>query len=148
VIDSYGGDVYALLSMIDTIRACSIPVATIVEGKAMSCGAVLFSCGKEGHRYMGPNATVMIHDVSSWSQGKCEEVVADASEVQRLNQLVYQLMAKNCGHKDFNHFYDEISRRRGADWYLTAEECMSHKLANHTYIPSMKVKARLEWKFE
>ena len=63
VIDSYGGSVYALLSMIDAIDHCKIPIATIVEGKAMSCGAVLFTCGAEGHRYVGPHATVLIHDV-------------------------------------------------------------------------------------
>ena len=43
VIDSYGGQVYSLMSMISAINHCEIPVATIVEGKAMSCGAILFS---------------------------------------------------------------------------------------------------------
>ena len=37
VIDSYGGQVYALMAMIASIRASELPVATIVEGKAMSC---------------------------------------------------------------------------------------------------------------
>ena len=41
VIDSYGGQVYSLMSMISAIQAAELPVATIVEGKAMSCGAVL-----------------------------------------------------------------------------------------------------------
>ena len=64
IIDSYGGQVYSLMSMISDIRHSRIPVATIVQGKAMSCGALLFSFGAEGHRYMDPDATVMIHDVS------------------------------------------------------------------------------------
>ena len=38
VIDSYGGQVYSLMSMIAAIKASELPVATIVEGKAMSCG--------------------------------------------------------------------------------------------------------------
>jgi len=41
VIDSYGGQVYSLMSMISAIRHAEIPVATIVEGKAMSCGALI-----------------------------------------------------------------------------------------------------------
>ena len=45
VIDSYGGQVYSLMSMISAIKNSEIPVATIVEGKAMSCGAILFSFG-------------------------------------------------------------------------------------------------------
>ena len=42
VIDSYGGQVYSLMSMISAIKHADLPIATIVEGKAMSCGAVLF----------------------------------------------------------------------------------------------------------
>ena len=45
IIDSYGGQVYSLMSMISDIKHSRIPVATIVQGKAMSCGAILFSFG-------------------------------------------------------------------------------------------------------
>ena len=65
IIDSYGGQVYSLMSMISDIKHSKIPVATIVQGKAMSCGAILSSFGAEGKRYMDPDSTVMIHDVSS-----------------------------------------------------------------------------------
>jgi membrane-bound ClpP family serine protease len=40
IIDSYGGEVYSLMSMISAIKASEVPIATIVEGKAMSCGAI------------------------------------------------------------------------------------------------------------
>jgi ATP-dependent Clp protease, protease subunit len=99
VIDSYGGSVYALLSMVDTIKNCPFTVATVVEGKAMSAGAILFSCGAEGHRYMAPNATIMIHDVSSFTWGKQAELKAASAEAERLNKLIYGIMAENCGHK-------------------------------------------------
>ena len=69
VIDSYGGQVYSLMSMVAAIETSEIPVATIVEGKAMSCGAVLLTCGEEGMRFADPNATIMIHDVSSGGWG-------------------------------------------------------------------------------
>ena len=89
VIDSYGGQVYSLMSMIAAIRDAELPVATIVEGKAMSCGAVLFSFGEEGLRFMDKDATVMIHDVSSMDFGKIEELKAGAAEADRLNQKIY-----------------------------------------------------------
>ena len=54
IIDSYGGQVYSLMSMIAQIRASELPVATIVEGKAMSCGAVLLSFGEQGMRLLTP----------------------------------------------------------------------------------------------
>src|ERR1019366_7005279 len=74
VIDSYGGDVYSLLDMISHIQASKIPVATIVEGKAMSAGAILFGFGWPGYRYMAEHATLMIHDISSGGWGKVEEI--------------------------------------------------------------------------
>ncbi len=148
VIDSYGGSVYALLSMVDAIQNCDVDIATIVEGKAMSCGAVLFSCGTEGHRYIGKHATVLIHDASSMAWGKEPELRSSAEEVKRLNELVYDLMAKNCGHKNSKYFYDLITPRRGADLYLTPEECVQHKLANKIHIPSLKLSVKLDWKFE
>ena len=80
IIDSYGGQVYSLMSMISDIKHSRIPVATIVQGKAMSCGAILFSFGAEGMRYMDPDATVMIHDVSSMDRGKVEEIKASCSQ--------------------------------------------------------------------
>ena len=89
VIDSYGGQVYSLLSMIAAIRDAEIPVATIVEGKAMSCGVVLFSCGTEGLRFITPEATLMIHDVASGAFGKNEEIQASAKETKRLNKQIY-----------------------------------------------------------
>ena len=99
VIDSYGGQVYSLMSMISAIKHAELPVATIVEGKAMSCGAILFSFGEQGRRYMDPDATIMIHDVSSMDMGKVEELKAGAAEADRLNNIVYKMMA----HENQNH---------------------------------------------
>lgn len=147
VIDSYGGQVYALMSMIETIKASKKTVATIVSGKAMSCGALLFSMGHEGYRYMGPLATLMIHDVSSGSFGKIEEIKADAKEGDRLNQLVYKMMAENCG-KNESYFLDIVHAKSHADWYLDLKEAKEHNLANKGYLPKFKVNVSVTTKFE
>lgn len=146
VIDSYGGQVYSLLSMINTIKSSPVPVATVMTGKAMSCGAVLFTCGTEEYRYMDPYSTLMIHDVSSWAHGKVEEVKADAKETERLNQLVHKLMAKNCGKKP-DYFLNLADEHKHADWYLTAEDCKEHNITNHIKIPSFKVKISTDISF-
>jgi len=147
IIDSYGGQVYSLMSMISDIQHSRIPVATIVQGKAMSCGALLFSFGEEGMRYMDPDATLMIHDVSSMTIGKVEEIKADAEETERLNQKVYKMMAKNCGHHE-DYFLDIIHERGHADWFLEADECVKHNLANHLHIPTLKIEARVKFDFK
>lgn len=145
-IDSYGGEVYSLLKMIDVIKASSIPVATICIGKAMSCGAILLTFGAEGHRYMAPSSTVMIHDVSSGSWGKVEDIKTDAKEVDRLNQFVYRMMANNCG-KDSEYFLKIVHEKSHADWYLDAEEAKKHNVVNHLRVPKMKLKFNVDATF-
>ena len=147
IIDSYGGQVYSLMSMISDVKHSKIPVATIAQGKAMSCGAVLFSFGAEGHRYMDPDATLMIHDVSSMGIGKVEEIKADAKEVERLNQKIYRMMAINCG-QDEEYFLDLVHAKGHADWFLDAEECQKHNMANHLHVPTLKIRADIKFKFE
>ena len=147
VIDSYGGQVYSLMSMIAAIKNAELPVATIVEGKAMSCGAILFSFGDEGRRFMDPNATVMIHDVSSGMYGKIEELKADVKEAERLNNIVYKLMAQNCGKAD-NYFTKIMDKKKHADWYLDAEEAKKHNLANHLRVPKLTIDIDVNIGFE
>lgn len=146
VIDSYGGEVYSLLKMIDVIRSSSVPVATVCMGKAMSCGAVLLTCGSEGHRYMAPTATVMIHDVASFAMGKVEEIKADAKESDRLNKLIFKIMADNCG-KEAGYFSKLVHEHGHADWFLDADECKKHGMVNHLRIPKLKIAFDAEMTF-
>ena len=143
VIDSYGGQVYSLMSMIAAIRDAEIPVATIVEGKAMSCGAILFSFGEEGLRFMDPDATVMIHDVSSMEWGKVEEMKAGAKEADRLNTKIYTMMARNCGKKD-DYFMKIVDKKKHADWFLDADECKKHNIANQFRLPTIRINVPVE----
>jgi ATP-dependent Clp protease, protease subunit len=147
VIDSYGGQVYSLMAMISAIKSSELPVATIVEGKAMSCGAILFSFGEEGYRFMDPNATVMIHDVSSMDMGKVEELKAGAKEADRLNSIVYKMMAQNCGKAD-DYFMKIVDKKKHADWFLDAKQAKRHGLANHLRVPSLRITVNVDIEME
>jgi ATP-dependent Clp protease, protease subunit len=146
VIDSYGGQVYSLMRMISAIKASRLPVATIVEGKAMSCGAILFSFGEEGRRYMDPHATVMIHDVSSGAYGKIEEIKANAAESERLNDQVYEMMARNCGQPD-EFFKEKVHAIGHADLYVAPKDAKEWNLANHLRLPKLDININVEMKF-
>ena len=148
VIDSYGGDIYSLLSMIDIIESSVVPVATIGIGKAMSAGAVLLSCGNDGLRFCSPNATVMIH--SAWEagiSGNADEVKVNAEELMRLNHKVLEILSINCGHtKDY--FHKIMSAKKNTDWFLSAREAKKHKIINEIRIPEffVEVSAKVEFK--
>jgi ATP-dependent Clp protease protease subunit len=148
IIDSYGGSVYSLMSMIDAINACKVKIATIVEAKAMSCGAALFTCGAEGHRYVGPNATIMIHSAAGHAGGKIHEAKADIKELDRLNSKIFKIMDKNCGKAD-GYFWNIVEKEKHmADWFMDAEEAVAYNLANHVGLPKMHIDVKLTHEFK
>lgn len=146
LIDSFGGQVYSLLSMVSDIQNSAKPVATIAVGKAMSCGAVLLTCGDDGHRYVDHHSTVMIHDVSSMYWGKNEELKASVKQVDVLQKKIFHLMAKNCGHPK-NYFLDLIHEKSHAEWYLDANEAKRHNIANEVGMPHFTVKVSVDMDF-
>lgn len=147
VIDSYGGQVYSLMTMISAIKHSELPVATIVEGKAMSCGAVLLTFGEEGMRFADPDATIMIHDVSSGGYGKIEELKADVKEADRLDEKIYVMMARNCGKKD-DYFKKKVFTKKHADWFMAAAEAKKHNIINHLRVPKIDISVSVDIEFE
>lgn len=145
VVQSYGGSVYALFQMIDMLASCPKPIMTICQGRAMSCGAALLTCGAEGMRYCAPEATIMIHEVSAGTFNKIEEMKVDVAEAERLNKKMFHIMAKNCSHGK-NYFQDEIHRRAHADWFLDAKEAKRINLVNHIGLPMLEIEVDVKIK--
>lgn len=133
-IDSFGGDVYSLLAMLDIISTSTKPVATIALGKAMSCGSILLACGHKGLRFVGPHATVMIHDVATVSFGKIEELKSDVGEAERLNIKIFELLNEQCGQPK-GYFQKLVAEKKHTNWYLDSKEVLKHGLADHVGLP-------------
>jgi ATP-dependent Clp protease, protease subunit len=140
-IDSYGGQVYSLLGMLELIRTSPVPVATYVATKAMSCGAVLFSAGTEGFRFMAPNATILVHQVSGAAWGKVEDIEVSAKHTVALNKQLMGILSTNCGHKA-NYFSKQLLANGNADLYYNARQSVDHNLANHIKTPVFKVELK------
>ena len=147
VIDSFGGQVYSLISMISEIENSKIPVATIGVGKSMSCGSILLSCGTDGYRFMHNLSTVMIHDVSGFEVGKIEELKSGVKEAERLHKIIFHKMAENCGHTNKDYFLEIIHNKGHAEWYLDAKEAKKHKIINHIGVPHFHIDVNAEINF-
>lgn len=147
IIDSYGGQVYSLLSMIAEIQASTIPIATIGVGKSMSCGSVLLSCGADGYRFMAPTSHLMVHDISGGKWGKIEELKSGIKQAEKLQKQIFQLMAKNCGHPA-NYFLDILHEKSHAEWFVSPSIAKQHNIINHIGMPSFRVSVDVDVAFE
>lgn len=134
LIDSFGGEVYSLLAILDIMSTAIKPVATVALGKAMSCGSILLACGSPGLRFVGEHSTVMVHDVATVSFGKIEELKADVGEGERLNNKIFEMLDERCG-KHKGYFQKIVAEKKHANWYLDSQEVIKHGIADHIGMP-------------
>lgn len=146
-IDSSGGDVYALLGMLDVIKSSRVQVATICVGRAFSAGAVLLACGgAPGLRWVAPRATVMVHD--AWDRNsapqKVDESEANARELKRLGRKIAALMDRSAG-KPRGTIASLVHERSHVDVYLRPAEVVGLGLADRVGLPSLRVRVGVEY---
>ena len=140
VIHTMGGDVYTALAMMAHMQIATVPVVTIVPSHAYSAGVLLFSAGTEGYRYVGPNATIMLHDASIEDlSGNCRTIAHEASELKRVNTMMYRLTASNVGQPP-TFFENKVGGCAGDDLYVDARTAKKWKLANHIALPQLETK--------
>ena len=119
-IASYGGDVYAMLGLVDYIRSLPVKVNTHCVGTCMSAASVLLASGT-GERTMTKHSTVMVHEGQAFEAGKTTDVMKGVDHLKELQ-------------KDINKLLGEITNQDARFWelagrndsYLNAEKCLEY----------------------
>ena len=119
-IASYGGDVYAMLGLVDYIRGLDVQVNTHCVGACMSAAAVILACGT-GKRTMTENSTVMVHEGSAFEGGKTSDVLKGADHLKKLQKNINRILGEVT--KKDSSFWEGVSKN---DCYFTAEECLEY----------------------
>lgn len=124
-INSFGGSVYAMWMLIDTIRSSKTPVYTICTGYAMSAAFQIFLAGNK--RYISPHATLMYHQIYCWRSGKYQDLVDDREHMDLLNKQIedYVIDRTNLTQETL-----ELIRTKKKDTYFTSSEAIEGGLAD------------------
>ena len=85
IINSFGGEVYSGLALIDVIDNSRTPLYTICYGREMSMGLVVYAAGHE--RYASKNATFMYHEAAYPIEGKVAHHKQELKEVERIDKI-------------------------------------------------------------
>ena len=133
---SYGGDIARLCGILDALSACPVPVATIALGGAYSCGAVLLASGTRGHRWIGPNASAMVHEAMTLAPitGSTSVVTVEARDLAAASERMLATLDRGCGKRP-GYWRRALKRRGNTDWYLTAAQAVKLGLADHIGAP-------------
>lgn len=130
LIDSYGGDIDSLLSLMDFIESIPNDVHTIVMGKAMSAAAYLAMSGKKGFRYAFKNARFMTHEALMGQQGfsTLTEHQNEIQELKMLQEILNSIVVKTTNIKTKADLKKYISSR---DYYMSSVEAKELGIIDH-----------------
>lgn len=138
IVDSYGGDVYALYTMLSLMESSSKKISTICDGKAFSCGAVLLSAGEHGLRFMSPHAYVLVHQVSHEYYGKFSDIAVSTEHCAELNSNLLHLLDKNTKNKR-GAFEKLLIKNNNSDLYIDAKTSLQLGIVDHLSIPRLRI---------
>ena len=120
-INSYGGDIAAGLSIIDTMNHIKADVSTIVVGMAASMAAMILTCGEDGKRMALPNAEIMLHQPRGGVEGEAAEIEIAAERILKIRDKLYGMIAKRAGKTK-----SQIERDSDRDKWMSAKEAKEY----------------------
>lgn len=121
--NSFGGSVYDMWLLVDTIMGSKTPVHTYCTGYAMSAAFIIFLAGHK--RYMSPHATLMYHQIYCWRSGKYQDLVDDREQTDHLNDMIESFVVERTGlTKD-----DLLNKReKKKDTYFSSKDAKELKI--------------------
>ena len=116
-INSYGGDVYDMWSLIDIIISSKTPIHTYCTGYAMSAGFIIFLAGHK--RFVTKHATLMYHQLLMWDNGKITDMIELMEERKDNQKDIEEFIIKQTNITQEK--LDEV-RTQKIDWYIKSSE--------------------------
>ena len=140
IITSFGGSIYSMQRMVGAINRAKAraKIATICHGQCMSAGAMLLMYGTEGLRFADAGSTILLHDISSSTEGKIPDMREDVTQLEALTERLFAVAARQTGHKP-DYFLEMLERANHKDIYLTPQQAKAHNIVNHVGWPDFRV---------
>jgi ATP-dependent protease ClpP protease subunit len=125
-ITSFGGDLFMGFSAVDAIQKSEVPVHTIVEGYAASCGSLMAIAGEK--RYMTPRSFQLMHQLSSGVIGKFAEIEDEFNNCEGLMDSIIDLYVKKTSMTK-----KEIIKQLKHDSWWDSKKCLKSKLTDEIW---------------
>jgi len=124
-INSPGGSVTSMWSIIDTMNLIKPDVSTVCIGLAASAASLTLAAGTKGKRFILPNAEVMIHQPSGGTKGMASDIEIAAKSILKTKDLLHKFMADKTGQP-----LDKIVKDMDRDTYLDAKEALKYGIVD------------------
>jgi ATP-dependent Clp protease protease subunit len=127
VIDSPGGDVTGIFTIVDTMLVLRARVNTRCVGMAASAAAVILAAGT-GTRSATPNSRVLLHQPHGGVTGSARDIEIQAREIAYLRRRVEEILSERTGQP-----IDKIREDTDRDYWLTAAAAKEYGLIDEIH---------------
>lgn len=117
LINSPGGDVQVMWTLINTIVLSKTPVYTIAYCLAMSAAAHILSSGHK--RFAFPGATMLVHSGSVQFNGDVEKVQSAKKFYDAMSKKANEFLLQKTKIQP-----KDLKKKGATDWYMTAEQAL------------------------
>ena len=125
IINSFGGEVFSGLALIDVIDSSQTPIHTICHGTAMSMALIIYAAGH--HRIASKYATFMYHEAAYEINGKVAFHKQELKETERIDKIcdAYLISKTKLTQKVL-----QPHRDRQAEWYFDVKTAQKYGLVD------------------
>lgn len=124
-VQSFGGSIYDMWSLIDIIEASQTPIITYCTGYCMSAAALIFLAGHI--RVMYKHSTIMFHQMTAGYWAKFNDIQIEQKQLESMHKDMMKCIRKKTNLKD--KFFKRIDDNK-EDVYFTAKECIKHGICD------------------
>jgi ATP-dependent Clp protease protease subunit len=124
-INSPGGSITAMWSIIDTMNLVKPDVSTVCVGMAASAASVILAAGAKGKRYILPHAEVMIHQPLGGAQGQASDIEITAKHILKTKAILQKYMAGLTGQP-----VKKIEKDMDRDFFMDAQEAVNYGIVD------------------
>jgi ATP-dependent Clp protease, protease subunit len=126
-INSGGGSIVSMWSIIDTMNLIKPDVSTVCVGMAASAASLILANGKKGKRLSLPHSEVMIHQplISGGLSGQASDIEIHTKHLIRTKDDLHQFMADKTGQT-----IKKIEKDMDRDYYMSAQEALEYGIVD------------------
>jgi ATP-dependent Clp protease, protease subunit len=124
-INSPGGSIVSMWSIIDTMNLIKPDVSTVCIGMAASAASLTLANGTKGKRFILPNAVVMIHQPSGGAQGQASDIEIVAREILKSKEKLHKFMSEKTGQP-----VKKLEKDMDRDTFLDAQEALEYGIVD------------------
>lgn len=128
-INSCGGEVWDMWSLIDIMITARTPIYTYCTGYALSAAFNIFLAGDK--RFVFPHTTLLYHQMSNWNFNKYQDLVEFRPELDKMQKDIEEYVV---ARMSITLEKLEENRIHKKDWYIHDQEALQLGIATNIIV--------------